>query len=374
MEHSQLKRAKRQLASWGTGRTGPGNNGPAQDTRTATVVLESAAQLAPVLASDFVGDRTVVFVPDGPNGPDGRSGSRADPGAPAAAGPLVVRYEGSLAEPGDEMSVGDSFFLQTQDYATSEYMSVIGPTLIRITEEADFDAYLADADRARNQGAFAAFTTDPAVRIGDLSALGAGPVGDGPFTRLYVRSTAEVSLSPVALPLGTVADGGAALAAEWTRLNSESAQPCAVSLGLAVPDRSRTDALTARPWLGRYLAALDAVRELRSRGITDLKVSGFGGRLVPGLAELDENAADRHDADTPLLLWTEEKAVVHHAGTGRFFALDRAAAELAETLLVHGSVEAAAAHADRAALTRVETFFSDAGVRLSVQAPTAAVR
>ncbi|MFF9980368.1 daptide biosynthesis RiPP recognition protein [Streptomyces erythrochromogenes] len=368
MEHSELKRAKRQLASWGTGRTGPGNNGPAQDTRTATVVLESAEQLAPVLASDFVGDRTVVFVPDGP------PGSQADPQSPAAAEPLVVPYEGSLAEPGDEMSVGDSFFLQTQDYATSEYMSVIGPTLIRITEEADFDAYLADADRARNQGAFAAFTTDPAVRIGDLSALGAGPVGDGPFTRLYVRSTAEVSLSPVALPLGTVADGGAALAAEWTRLNSASAQPCAVSLGLAVPDRSRTGALTARPWLGRYLAALDAVRELRSRGIADLKVSGFGGRLVPGLAELGENAADRHDADTPLLLWTEEKAVVHHAGTGRFFALDHAAAELAETLLVHGSVEAAAAHADRAALTQVETFFSNAGVRLSAPAPPAAVR
>ncbi|MDX6758058.1 daptide biosynthesis RiPP recognition protein [Streptomyces sp. F8] len=369
MEHSQLKRAKRQLASWGTGRTGPVDNGPAQGTRTATVVLESAAQLPPVLASDFVGHRTVVFVPDGQDGGPVR---QADPQAPGAVGPLVVRYEGSLAEPGDEMSVGDSFFLQTQDYATSEYMSVIGPTLIRITEEADFDGYLADADRARNQGTFADFATDPAVRIGDLSALGAGPAGDGPFTRLYVRSNGEVSLSSVALPLGTVADGGAALAAEWTRLNSGSAHPCAVSLGLVVPDRARTDALTARPWLGRYLAALDAVRELRSRGITGLEVSGFGARLVPGLAELGDSAADRDDVDAPLLLWTGEQAVVHSARTGRFFSLGRAAAELAETLLVHGSVEAAAAHADRAALTQVETLFASAGVRLTVA--TAAAR
>ncbi|MFF5502541.1 daptide biosynthesis RiPP recognition protein [Streptomyces roseolus] len=364
MERSRLGGAKRRLASWGTGLTGRTRetaDGPA----TGTVVLESADRLDEVLAADFTGAGTVVLVP-------GDGGGEAGPDDEGR--PLVLAYEGSLAEPGDEMSIGDSFFLQTQDYATSAYMSVIGPTLIRITEAADLDAFLADADKAREHGEFASFATHPSVRLGDLPALGADPSGDGPRARLFVRATGEVTLGPGGLPLGTAGDGLAALEAEWARLNAGSEQPCAVSLGAVVPEPERVAALAARPWLGRYLAALDAIRELRSRGTTGLKVSGFGARLAHG-----EGDADHAGVDVPLLLWNDDdKAFVHHAPTGRFFAVDRAAAELTEALLVHGSVEAAAAHAgtgaDRDALTRVEGFFTTAGVRLTGPAPMAAAR
>ncbi|QKW10975.1 hypothetical protein HUT18_18130 [Streptomyces sp. NA04227] len=342
--------AKRHLASWGTGSALPRPEGA---TGSATVVLESPAHLDQLLASDLAGPGTLVLVP----------GDQEAEGQDPAAAPLVLGYQGSLVEPGDEMSLGDAFFLQTQDYATSQYMSVIGPTLIRITEPGDFEAFLADADAAHDKGEFPAHVSEPVVRLADLSALGAGTGADGPRTRLYVNADGQVSTAPGGIPLGGLDSGLDALDAQWRDLNSRSLQPCSVALSAAVPDEDRTAQLTARPWLGRYLAVLDALRELRTRGVTGLKVSGFGGRLDPALDEVTVPADT--DRALPLLLWSEDKAYVHVAETGRFFQLDLRAAKVAEALLVHGEPGAAAAHAAPAALQQVQAFFGTAGVRLT---------
>ncbi|MER5934750.1 daptide biosynthesis RiPP recognition protein [Streptomyces sp. NPDC002054] len=346
---NRMSVAKRHLMSWGVGRALPGRAGePAAGTGAATVVLENADHLAQLLGSDLVGPHSVIL----------------SPGAPETEGtPLVVGYEGSLSEPGGDLSIDDDFFLQSQDYATSAYMSVIGATLIRITEEADFEAFLADADRARAEGEFASFVTDPAVQLADLSALGGGPAGDGPATRLWVGPEGELSVSPGGSRIGTLGDSFATVHAAWEYLNSTSDQPCPVSLGEVLPEPERAAELAARPWLGRYLAALNAVRELRARGLGEIRVSGFGGRLAP-TSEAGEptSPADLTDAELPLLLWTDEAAYLH--ASGRTFRINRSAGELAEALLVHGSLDAAAAHADRDALARVESSFAAAGVSL----------
>ncbi|MEU6481288.1 daptide biosynthesis RiPP recognition protein [Streptomyces sp. NPDC047017] len=345
---ARLSRARRSLMSWGTGR-GPGT-GAAGRTATATVVLEDAGHLGDLLASDLVDADSVVFVP-------GRYDQER------GTGPLVIGYDGSLAEPGSDLSLDDSFFLQSQDYATSAYMSVIGATLVRIFEEADFEAFLADADRARAEGVFPSFATDPAVQPADVGALGAGPDGDGPGTRLYVTADGALSLSPAGLPLGALGDGFADVVAGWEQANARSAAPCAVALGGAVPEDVRARALAGRPWAGRCLAALDAVRELRARGVGDVRVSGFGGRLLPGL---DTEGRDLADARLPLLLWTEDAAYVHSPLAGRTFQVSLAAGRLAEALLVHGSpAEAAAAPSvAEGPLTEVAAFFAGAGVPL----------
>lgn len=356
VDGNRMSAARRHLMSWGVGRALPGRPGQ-EDAGAATVVLENPRHLAEVLGSDLVGPHTVVLTP-------GRAPERAD-----VPGPLVVGYQGSLSEPGGDLSIDDSFFLQTQDYATSAYMSVIGATLVRVTEEADFEAFLADADRARAEGEFAAFATDPAVQLADVSALGAGPASDGPATRLYVGEEGGLSTSPWGRRLGVLGDGFASVVAAWDRANAETAHPCAVALGDTVPEDVRTAALTERPWLGRYLAALAAVRELRARGLDGVRVSGFGGRLAPDPAGTSgaagpSGAADADDAGLPLLLWTDEAAYVHAPGAGRTFRVGLQAGVLAETLLVCGSLDAAAEHADRDRLREVEAFFAEAGVEL----------
>jgi hypothetical protein len=352
---SGLGPVKLHLASWGTG---AGLRRPDDASGTGTVVLESPAHLEQSLGSDLVGAGTLVLVPGEQGGAEG---------APAG-GPLVLGYQGSLVEPGDEMSIGDSFYLQTQDYGTSQYMSVIGPTLIRITEPADFEAFLADADAAHDKGEFPGYVIEPAVRLADLSALGAGSGADGPRTRLHVSGEGQVSTAPGGIPLGTLDSGLDALHAEWQRVNSAAAHPCAVSLSAVVPDEERSAALAARPWLGRYLAALDALRELRSRGVASLAVSGFGGRLDASLTAV-EQPADHAGTELPLLLWAQETAYVHLPAGGRFFQLDARAARVAEALLVHGDFEAAARHTDPDALRQVITFFATAGVRLTASEP-----
>lgn len=335
---------KRHLMSWAAG-TPPGPvSAAAGGDASATVLVESSEHVAELRATGVIGPQTVVFAPD-----DRAEGS--------------VVYEGTATEPGQELVIGD-FYLQIQDYATSPYMTVLGPTLVRIFGGEDFSALLHDADVAREDGAFADFATAPAVQLADLPALGLRAGSDGPRLRLYVDAEGTMSTSTSGLALGSVGTAPRDLAARWDELNEPSAAPCAVCLGDAIPDADRVDALAARPWLARYLLALDALRDLHARGIGSVHVSGFGGRL-------DERIAERPAREVPLgplLLWSEDTAYVRAALAGRTFELPPDVGRLAEALLVCGSVAEAHDLADAGELQRVATMFSKQGVELVAEA------
>ncbi|MBP2708355.1 hypothetical protein JOL79_31710 [Microbispora sp. RL4-1S] len=348
MDEILMSKVGRHLKSWSTGRAVPdGMSG----TGSATVVVEDARHLQELRDSGVVGPETVVLVPAGQEEPSHDA--------------LVVGYEGSLSEPGGDVAIADAIFVQTQDYNTSPYMSLVGTTLIRITCDADLDAFLADADLARNEGAFADFAASQAVQIADLSCLGDGSRNDGPRTRLYANQVGELSTSPGGLRLGSVGDRIEGLVAEWERINETSAFPCAVGLGAVVTEGRRSEGLGQRLWLGRYLDALDMLRELQGRGITEIRVSGFGGRLVPALEDLADPADASGDRD-PMLAWTPEACYLRVPGSGRLFALSRTAAQLTEVLLTCGDIESALDHAERDDLERVAGFLDRNGVRLPV--------
>ncbi|WP_328583401.1 daptide biosynthesis RiPP recognition protein [Streptomyces sp. NBC_00370] len=360
MNEELIGRVGRHLRSWVTGRPPLGDTaGPG----VATVVLEDPGHLTAVLGSDVVGPRTLVLVPGEQDGEEHASGA------------TVIGYEGSLSEPGDDASVGDVLFLQVQDYSTSPYMSLLGTTLVRVAGETDFETFLADADTAKTEGTFAAFAVSPAVQLADLPALGGREPGDGPGTRLYVNREGDVSISPQGVRLGTAGDSAAALGAEWDRLNSESPADGSVALGAALPEEVRGPAVRQRPWLARYLAALDVQRDLQGHGVTDARVSGFGRRLVPALDAVTD-AHDAVDPGAPFLSWTPEKAYVRVPGLDRTFQLGRRAAQITEMLLVHGSVEGVLDQpaqpdtqpdtppVDRAAVDQVLAFFAAKGVPL----------
>lgn len=355
MNEALTGRVGRHLLSWGTGRA-PAGATPALGT--ATVVLEDAGHLPALRESGVVASGSVVFAP-------------ASPAAEEQAGVAVFGYDGSLSESGEEAVVAETVYLRTQDYATTGFVSLVESTLVRITDDGDFEAYLADADRARAEGEFAEFTTSLAVQIADLGALGADAAGDGPLNRLYVSGTGELSTSPGGLRLGSVGENPQDLVAAWERITATAGSPGAVALGAAVPEDRRSAALRERPWLGRYLATLEMVRVLRRRGVAEVRVSGFGDRLVPALLDRAD-AADLTGAELPVLAWTPDTCYLRAPQSGRIFELGRPMAESAELLMACAGVAAAAEYADRPALERVAEFFDRNGIALAAAQLTGA--
>ncbi|WP_051794618.1 daptide biosynthesis RiPP recognition protein [Streptomyces sp. NRRL S-87] len=374
---------------WGTGRPLPGPHRATtpETPATATVVLADAAHLPELLDSPLTGPGSTVLVP----GPE--AGTATD-----RSGVTVVTYEGELSAEADaEAGLHPDFYLQTQPYARARALAPLGPVLVRVTGPDDLDAFLADADRARAEGVFPDHITHPAVQLADHRELGAPVEGDGPALRLYVGSDGTVHLNPGGAPLGGLGTPPADLDRAW-----------------------RTAALdpriTERPWLGRYLAALEAVRAARARGFGGIRVSGFGGRLpaagtdgagtapaadpggrdaagvaegpdvsevreVPGVPEVREvpgvrTAADAHDPHLPLLLTAgtapadAPRSLVHDPRTGRAVALAPGSARAAEALLATGDRTAAARCADPAAVAAVADYFAAAGLPLDPEPTT----
>ncbi|MEU3732159.1 daptide biosynthesis RiPP recognition protein [Streptomyces sp. NPDC033538] len=345
MDTEARRRAKEHIMSWGSGGRRPSG---ATGTTVATVVLADARHLDAVLASGLTGPGTLVFTPG--------------PGDLAAG---IVPYGGSLSEPGEDFALGEDFYLQTQDYASSAFMSVLGPTVLRVFGPSDFSAFLADADRAFTEGVFPEYLITPAVLLADTAALG-GPRGnDGPALRLYVDTEGRISLSPTGSPLGTVGDDLPALLARYEHVNAASEAPCAVSLGAAVPEEARTAALQVRPFLGRYHAAVKALRALTAQDIGGLKVSGFGHRVTPGLAA--DAGDDLTGPGLPLVLWNAEQSYV--VAGGRVFAVDRAFAGAVECLLAGPVAEGLTpGHV----LDQVRAFFTERGLSLQTRTPVGA--
>ncbi|MET9610531.1 daptide biosynthesis RiPP recognition protein [Streptomyces sp. NPDC006512] len=346
METQARRRAKEHIMSWGSGGARPAG---VPTGSVATIVLADRAHLAALTASGLVGPGTLVFAPGSADGDEAAQ---------------VVGYEGSLAEPGADFALGEDFYLQTQDYASSAYMSVLGPTLVRVFGTEDFAAFCADADRAFAQGVFPEFLITPSVVIADLAALGAAGQEDGPGLRLYVGPDGSVSTSPGGTPLGTVGETPEVLATRFEHVNAASEVPCAVSLGAVVPEEARTAALQVRPFLARYLAAVRALRTLTAQDIGGLKVSGFGARLTPGLSAAGHES-DLLDAGLPLVLFTPDQAYAVHSG--RVFTIGHTTARALEALLA--AQDAAEDFAAPAVLDRVRTFFADRGIRLDARIP-----
>ncbi|MFU8872173.1 daptide biosynthesis RiPP recognition protein [Micromonospora sp. SL4-19] len=354
MDRAELRRVKQNIMSWGTGNQPP-SSWPAE--AAATISLADRTHLADVIGTGLAGDGTIILATGDHDASRG-----------------VVGIDGSLAEPGTELSVDSDFFLQTQDYASSRFMSILGPTLIRIGDlDDDFEAFLADVDQAVSEGVFPEFAIAPAVRIADVPALGAASPLDGPGLRLHVDRDGAISTAPGGSALGHLGTGLADLVAAWEKANAASELPCAVCLGAVLPEAERTARLGERPSVARYFTALDALRTLTVNDIAGLRVSGFGGRITAGLAD-DDPAEDVVDPTLPLLMWTADRGYVYEPDRRRVFTVDHTAAQAVECLLATGSPELAARHLPGSTVTQVNEFFTGAGVALTPAQPKVGAR
>ncbi|ONH60867.1 hypothetical protein CcI49_09790 [Frankia sp. CcI49] len=306
--------------------SGPGS-GPEE------IVLASAEHLTAVTDPDtgLADFQTLVFTP-------------ADPGTPVPAAVVgsLVRYAGSATEPGDDLLIGDDFFLQTFDYASGAYLSLVGPTLLRITSEIDYSVFLEDADAARSRGDFPEHLLHPLVQLADSCALGtlhpcAGRLG----RRLFVAADGTVRPAPGGAIFGHLTTAGFqplehAFSGHAEILDGVPADdPC---LAEVVPAEVSSQARQVRPWLSRFLWSIDALRRAQREGIKRPTVSGFGGRLVEALAG---ELADVDAPNAPLIVADRSAALLVTAGDLRVFRISPAAAAMVEILLVVGSGERA---------------------------------
>ena len=361
---------KSRLLQWGVGRAERGQ-GLAESGCCAVVLLESADQLGELLQTGLVGPGSTVFLPEDHATTTGTTAVVGSAPHEPKTEAQLVRYAGSAGEVGDELSLSDEFFLQIQAYGISEFMSVVGPTLVRVADESDFAAYLRDADKARADGVFPDFMMNPVVQLADVSALGAGPDGDGPAVRLAVAADGTLSTSTGGAPLGRLAlDGMQQLSDTWRARNAGSDAPCAVSLGGVLEESARARELRLRPWLARYLAAANALRSTTARGIPGVRVSGFGGTLAAGL----DDVPPVEDGQAPLVLWAPECAFVYDPKGHRTFQMNHRTATVLDVLITSGGVAAGREYLAEDQLREGEMLLAQAGLELPARSVMAMSR
>jgi hypothetical protein len=245
--------------------------------------------------------------------------------APTRPSPVVrIAVEGGLEHPGDELVLAGELYVQTFDYGSLPYLSIAGPTVVRITCAEDHAAFLADADLAAERGVWVEALSHAAVQLADAATLAAPDRWPG-TGRLYVTAAGAVRTGVGGSDLARVEDGAAALAGALAAHGGDPTLDAVVERSVLLAGAA------ARPWLGRYLRAVEVRRCLSGRFGGPTAVSGFGMRLTAGLPTVPVEAPD-----APLIVENGGTAYAVMNGGTRLFRLGRDAARLLEVFAALG--------------------------------------
>lgn len=286
----------------------------------AVFFLESGEHVEEVLRQ--AGPDDVVFAPRS-------SATQRDP--------RIVRYDGGFREPGDEMMFDGRRSYELQDYVAAPFITILAPTVIRQGRAEGVAAFLGDADMARDSGVFVDQLLSNAVLLDSIASfLGADPAGDS-LARVHVARNGEYRDGPDGLLLGVAGD-------ERADLEVHGLDDAGRGRAFArIVDRGMLEAdLDDRPWLARYVVALDLLRHWDGAPRRPA-ISGFGGHLVRALEDLPAHA-EVVSADAPYLLTGDgEEYVLIDAAHRRRFRLGIDAARAAECLVATADEGAASA-------------------------------
>lgn len=277
-------------------------------------------------------------------------------------------YRGDFEEPGDEIQVGTELWVQLIDFSGISYLSVAGPTVIRLADADDALAFIREAASVRRKSAIERNLLHAGVEVGDRCALTDSPCTRGGIpARLYIDADGTVRTAPRGLPLGTAGDRLDAIAAAGQRYAARGIDPCVPQdIAAVLKQAPRDDRLM-------YLNSIDAIRTLQMRTGEPWYVSGVHGRVAR------DDTGPRvipHRSDM-LLLWSAANFVLFDVRQHRAFAMQAEAAEIADVLLSSASdADACTRLADRAAvqgnpvaaITAVRSTLGQCGVRLEVPA------
>ncbi len=228
----------------------------------------------------------------------------------------LLAVEGWLGSPGDLMHIGGGYEIELMDYLVAPFVPVTRPTIIACLASAAWHAFIDDAEDARASGAFLPQLTARAAVLADADLIEAAAASTAVETRrLTVDRHGQVRyrLGGATSASAAMIDLGAQSAATLLRGDGE---PAGSGAELA-------DAIAARPWISRYLAAL---RLAGASGGEPWRVVGFG------CDPLGRDADEVFRRSRHLLAWRGDDYRLA-LDNGRRFALGREAAIAVDCLL-----------------------------------------
>ena len=299
-----------------------------------------------------------------------------DSDPPPVPGLPRLAVHGLDAELQGQLVVNGEHEVEVLPYATGREVTPLGPLALRLASPADVEAFVADADRAVQEGQLLPNLLEPMVHLADQCAFaGPGACASPRLARMFVDG-GGVRAAPRAPVLGSpdrpvreLRRAAQALEGEAQRRRGCATCPvarlCSKDLCLSglLGDAEYCGIRTQRPWLAGYVHTLRALRRLvgTSAQPPELRVSGLGGPLLyPEAAHLEPDRA-------ALVRAGEEFCLVGEAPR-RSAKLQPDAAFIAEGLLSDAGVAAVAATlAEQRGVSRASATEAVAGVARNLE-------
>ncbi|MFJ4210463.1 daptide biosynthesis RiPP recognition protein [Paenarthrobacter sp. NPDC089675] len=245
--------------------------------------------------------------------------------------PGIVSLKGSFNDPGGELLVDGTLSVEVQDYVAVPFINLVGVTIVRLTSQDDWQAFFADAEEARRSGHFVRQLTEVNAVLGERGLLAGYGCLDRNLGRIHITADGTVLNGPYGTVIGWAGDTVHDLRLKSVPLRPESA---VASVTDAAEIRR---ALNQRPWIPRYLAALDAWKFIKREDRPETRLVGFGLSLY--------GAAGTHSLPlpgAPFILEKQGEYRLLDTTAGRLFQLGSDAATIVEAVLNLRDVEAAA--------------------------------
>ncbi|VXC55630.1 conserved hypothetical protein [Arthrobacter sp. 9V] len=251
------------------------------------------------------------------------NGDKADDG--------IVPVSGSFDAAGEELLVDGTLSLEIQDYVAIPFVNLVGVTIVRITTEEDWQAFFHDAEEAVRSGYFVQQLTEVNAVLAERRLL-SGPAKDNLLlARLHITWDGSVRTGPYGTKIGQVGDSLPDIRVRAVSLRPESAV-AAVYYPWDVQD-----SLEAKPWIRRYLAALDAWKFIPREDRANTSLVGFGVSLYG--AALNDGLPS---ANAPFILKRAGEHTLLDTSTGRLFKIGSDAAVIIEAVSNMRDIKAAA--------------------------------
>ncbi|SDW75136.1 hypothetical protein SAMN04487912_104317 [Arthrobacter sp. cf158] len=233
----------------------------------------------------------------------------------------IVPVSGAFDAAGEELLVDGSLSLEIQDYVAIAFVNLVGVTVVRVTTKEDWQAFFDDAEEACRSGHFVQQLTEVNAVFAERGLL-AGVLTDNlVLTRLHITFDGSILSGPYGTKIGRVGDVLPDL-----RLRSVTLRPESAVASVYYP-WDIYESLAAKPWIPRYVAALDTWKFIPREDRATTTLLGFGTSLYG--AALSDGLPS---ADAPFILKRGDELTLLDTKTGRLFKIGPDAAALIEAV------------------------------------------
>ncbi|MGP0223293.1 daptide biosynthesis RiPP recognition protein [Paenarthrobacter sp. NCHU4564] len=233
----------------------------------------------------------------------------------------IVPVSGAFAETGEELLIDGSLSLEIQDYVAIPFINLVGVTVVRMTTREDWQAFFDDADAARSSGHFIQQLTEVNAVLAERALLSGLATHSLVMPRLHITGDGRILNGPYGTRIGQVGDPLHEL-----RLRSLALHPESSVAAVSEPGDIRR-LLRERPWLPRYLAALDAWKFIPREERAATQLVGFGLSLYGAL-----DSSSTASPDAPFILHRGGEHTLLDPKTGRLFKIGKDAATIVEAV------------------------------------------